>query len=314
PRDSGTRMNGHLDGVHGLDSVLIGATGAGVPLRFFLCGWGEEGVNIFAPPPGTPLYQGRFAPAVDMARRALPGGEPPPLDGKGPARAFDIFHLGEVDEVGHMHGASSPEYLAEARRAAAFVRGYASSLDLDQDALVVVSDHGHLPEGGHGGDEPAVSHALFLGAGSFFRRGVELGERPMRDLASTLAVLAGLPTPSSNLGLPMLDALSLDDAETSVVLAAPFDEATRFLCRLRPDPRCAAAAPLVARLRKPDPAAWEEAEALAGELTRARERDLDQRRARGGAIRLAVAATLLALACVAGLRARARIPRVGAWL
>src|SRR6185437_7189483 len=145
-------------------------------------------------------------------------------------------------------------------------------------------------------------------------RGVELGERPMRDLASTLAVLAGLPTPSSNLGLPMLDALSLDDAETSVVLAAPFDEATRFLCRLRPDPRCAAAAPLVARLRKPDPAAWEEAEALAGELTRARERDLDQRRARGGAIRLAVAATLLALACVAGLRARARIPRVGAWL
>ncbi len=313
PRDSGTRRNGDLQGVPGLDTVLLAAADAGVPLRVFLRSF-TEGVTILAPPPGTAIYEGRIAPAVEMARRNLAGGDLPALEGKHPARALDFVHWGEVDETGHRHGAASPEYLAQARNAAGFVRSYARTLDLEQDALIVLSDHGHLPEGGHGGDEPAVSHAFFLGVGGLFRRGVELGERPMRDVASTLAVLAGIRVPSSNLGLPMLDALSLGDVETSAILAGPFDESARFHCRVRPAPRCDAAAPLVARLRPGDPTAWEEASALHADLSLAHGRDLDARRERGGLRRLALAAAaLLALAFAIGLRLRSRLAGLSTW-
>ena len=317
PRDSGTRRNGDLDGVAGLDTVLRAASDAGVPLRLFARGFGDFGA-IMAPPPGTPVYEGRFAPAVDMARRGLAGGpEPPPFDGKGPVHAFDLFHWGEVDESAHLHGSRSPEYAREVVNAGAFVARYAASLDLDQDALVVVSDHGHLPEGGHGGDEPAVSHAFFLGLGGMFRRGVVLGERPMRDVAATLSILGGLRVPSSNLGLPMLDMLTLDEREASFLLTGPFDEAAHFACRLHPEARCAEIDPLVERLHKADPEASEAAEALHAALTRDRDRELDARRADGGPRRLGAAVALLAasaLVIVLSLRKRgARIAGGIAW-
>jgi hypothetical protein len=297
--------------VLGTKNVLRAAADAGVPLTLFARGFSDLGA-IVAPPPGTPLYKGRFAPAVDMVRRGLSGGrEPAAFDGRNPARALDLVHWGEVDETGHHHGGVSAEYREEAAHAAAFLVRYAASLDLDQDALVVVSDHGHLSEGGHGGDEPEVSHAMFLAVGGLFRQGVELGERPMRDVASTLAVVGGLRTPSSNLGLPMLDTLALDDDVISAVAAAPFDEAARFLCRLHgapPPPACSAIEPLVARLRRPDPAAWEEAQAIHADLSRERERALDARRARGGPRRLGAAAVLRGLAAAAASLALRRRP------
>ncbi len=118
----------------------------------------------------------------------------------------------------------------------------------------------------------------------------------MRDVASTLAVLGGLRPPSSNLGRPMLDALGLDDEQNSFLLAGPFDEAAHFLCRLHPGPRCAEIDPLVARLHKPDPTAWEEAVSLHAELSRDRDRDLDARTGAGRPLRLGVTAALIALA------------------
>jgi hypothetical protein len=73
-----------------------------------------------------------------MARRSLSGApELDAFDGKGPVRAFDFFHWGEVDEASHRHGGRSPEAHAEAENAAAFLVHYASTLDLDQDALVL---------------------------------------------------------------------------------------------------------------------------------------------------------------------------------
>lgn len=306
PRDSGTRRNGGLDPVVGLDSVLLAAGDAHVPLTLFARGFSDF-ATIVAPPAGTPVYKGEFALGVEIGRRRLAGGpELAAFDGKSPSRAFDFIHWGEVDESSHRHGGASAEARQEARNAAAFLISYASTLDLEQDSLIVVSDHGHLPEGGHGGDEPVVSHAFFLGVGGLFRRGVELGERPMRDVASTLALLGGLRPPSSNLGLPMLDALSLEEGAASFLLAAPFEEASRFLCQLRPDPRCAEVAPLAARLRKPDPDAWEEAESLHAALMGDRARELDARRAAGGPRRLSVAAAALALAALVLWRALVR--------
>lgn len=301
PRDSGTRRNGELGGVAGLDTVTRAAGDARVPVTVWAHGY-QDFASLMAPPAGARISLGKLGIGVELGKRGLAGAaplEPMSAEKPAPARALEIIHWGFVDDDGHAHGGRSPEYAASARAAADFVVRYARSLDFDQDALVVLSDHGHLPGGGHGGAEDVVRHALFLGVGPLFRRGVELGERPLRDVASTLSVLGGLRVPSSNLGLPMLDALTLDDEQTSFALAAPFDEAARFLCQLQPGPRCAAVEPLVARLRKPDPLAWEEAATLHAALTHDRDADLALRRELGAHRRLAVAAALIAAALAA---------------
>src|SRR5204862_234635 len=116
-------------------------------------------------------------------------------------------YLGEVDDAAHAGGTAAPAYKDATLAAGALVARFAASLDLDQDTLLVLSDHGHRPEGGHGGVEPEARRAFFLAAGGMVRQGVELGERPILDVAPTIALLAGVRAPTSSLGLPMLDLL-----------------------------------------------------------------------------------------------------------
>src|SRR6185295_14757877 len=116
-----------------------------------------------------------------------------------------------------------------------------------------------------------------------------------RDVAPTLSVVAGLRVPSSNLGRPMLDLLSLGDPATSVLLAAPFDQAAHFLCRLSPSDRCAEVDPLLLRLERADPAAWEEAEALHDALTKARDEALLTRAEQARRRRFSTAVGVLAI-------------------
>ncbi|MFO0757091.1 MAG: hypothetical protein U0359_11415 [Byssovorax sp.] len=203
-----------------------------------------------------------------------------------------------MDETAHVHGTLGPEHREAAERAGSLVARVAATLDPEQDTLLVLSDHGHVPRGGHGGDEPETHAAFLLASGGLARRGVELGERPAHDVASTLAVLAGLPSPGGNLGTPMLDMLSLDDRVAARLLAGPFDQAAHLLCRLSPSPRCAAIDAIVERLSRADASAAAEAETLAREIEAARDRALAGD-ARSAALRR-LSLTLLLIALAAG--------------
>lgn len=305
PRDSGTRLNGPRPGAAGLDSLMRAAGEARVPVSVFEQGYADFG-KLVAPPDGARRHGGSIAAFVDMVRRGV---EPPaPRPGPGaPAIAFDLVHFGRIDDEGHMHGARSPQYAAAARDGAAFAVRYAASLDLSEDALIVISDHGHIPSGGHGGAEPEVRHALFLAAGRPFRAGVALGERPMRDVAATLALALGLRAPSSGLGLPMMDALALPAPDAARALAAPFDQAARFSCRLAPSAACDGIEPIAARLVAGDPAALSAAEELHASLSRELDGKLETRRETGARRRLGVTAAAVALALWAAfVRARSR--------
>jgi hypothetical protein len=294
PRDSGIRLNGNLDrGVPGLDSITGLATAAGVAVDIRSREW-EPFPTLMHLPPKADLHIGRVGAFTELVTRRLPGSATlPPLEGDTPARKLTLFYIGEVDETAHAHGTLGPEHRDAAELAGSLVGHIARTLDLEQDALIIVSDHGHIPRGGHGGDEPDARAAFLLAAGAPIRKGVELGERPVRDVASTLALLAGLPTPGANLGRPMLDLLALGDRETAYLLAGPFDQSARFLCRLEPAAECAAIDALVDRLRHADPAARDEAEALAKRLGAAREHALAKRARDAARTRLAVAAALL---------------------
>jgi hypothetical protein len=294
PRDSGIRLNGNLDrGVPDLDSIPALAAAAGTQVELRSREW-EPFPTLMHPAKDADLRIGRVGAFTELTTRRLPGAPAlAPFDGKSPARALTLFYIGEVDETAHAHGTLGAEYRDATHLAGSLVARFAETLDLEQDTLVVVSDHGHIPRGGHGGDEPDAHAAFLLAAGGLMRKGVEIGERPGRDLASTLAVVAGLPSPGSNLGAPMLDLFSFGDREASYFLAGPFSQAAHFLCRLAPAPECAGVDPLVERLRKADPTAWEEAEALQKTLGEARDRALTTRARAAAEKRLALTAALL---------------------
>lgn len=67
-------------------------------------------------------------------------------------------YLCDADESGHLHGPLSPEYAASLARLDAHLSRLAeevdrlASADGDDWLLVVTTDHGHVDEGGHGGD------------------------------------------------------------------------------------------------------------------------------------------------------------------
>jgi hypothetical protein len=115
----------------------------------------------------------------------------------------------DVDAVGHRQGADASDYKAAALRADARLGRLMAALDPIRDALVVVSDHGHLGTGGHGGSEPEVLRAVFSAWGGPFGTHVLLPPAPMRDLAPTLAAALGIEPPKQSMGTPMLDALGM---------------------------------------------------------------------------------------------------------
>jgi hypothetical protein len=164
-------------------------------------------------------YEEGLRAALEGARevlRAVPAG-------------FAWVELHIADEAGHNWGAASAEYARAARLADDALRGLAAEVDLARETLVVVGDHGHVDEGGHGGDEEAVMTVPLVLAGRGVRRGA--GRCRHTDLAPTLSALLGLPIPASNQGRPRAEALEVDDDGRLRLLQATAVQRDAFLAR-----------------------------------------------------------------------------------
>ena len=170
---TGNDLTGHRLAEHP-DFVTV-ATRAGLPTLLAITGWpplalAEDGGPLFAEAARREL--------VAVAEVSLAGWDAADQDTTelaariltedGPRLAF--VYLGAVDFAGHAVGAGAA--YREAARAAdqrvgrllAAVRsrpGYAA----EGWTTVVVTDHGHLDQGGHGGREPEVATAWVAAAG-----------------------------------------------------------------------------------------------------------------------------------------------------
>jgi hypothetical protein len=137
-----------------------------------------------------------------------------------PANALVLIHIDQVDYAGHHEGgARDPRWNAAATRADAYLREIVSSLDLSQDTVLVISDHGQLNRGGHGGQEPILLLEPFVLAG----KGIKPGQYPdmqMIDVAPTLAALLGTNIPASSQGRTLWQMLDATEQQTAVVGAA----------------------------------------------------------------------------------------------
>jgi hypothetical protein len=218
PRDSGVRLNATLtDVTGGLDNLTAVARDAGRPINYFGGGFASFGATTFA----HVIHRGHIATEVApfLVRQRL-----------------TMSYFGAVDEAGHVSGEDSQEFRDQTRRAAVYLWRHWSMLDPSKDRMLVVSDHGHLPSGGHGGIERSTRRALFAIAGKDVKPAVELEQRPLRDVASTIAVLSGLKTPACNTGRPMLDTLTWSDVDKARALASPFQQSGRLLSQLASNP------------------------------------------------------------------------------
>ena len=133
-----------------------------------------------------------------------------------------LVHLSQVDATGHAFGGASDRYYRAALRVDELIRRLANAADLRISALVVVSDHGHLDQGGHGGSEPVVTRVPFVLVGPGVRPG-DYGTIPAVDVAPTLAALLGLPIPAESHGTVRFEMLEMSDAvraEKAMALAA----------------------------------------------------------------------------------------------
>jgi predicted AlkP superfamily pyrophosphatase or phosphodiesterase len=160
-------LTGHRLAEHP-DFVTV-ATRAGLPTLLAVSGWPP----LALPENGGPLFAeaGRreFAAVTevglagwDAADEAITEVATSVLAGDGPRLSF--VYLGAVDIVGHVLGAGAA--YREAARAADQRVGRLldavrsrPSYEREGWTTVVVTDHGHLDQGGHGGREPEVATA-----------------------------------------------------------------------------------------------------------------------------------------------------------
>ena len=188
---TGNDMTGHRLADHP-DFVTL-ATRAGLPTLLAVSGWpplalAENGGPLFAEAARREFVAvaEESLAGWDAADEAVTGLAASILARDGPRMSF--VYLGAVDAVGHALGAGTA--YREAARAAdhrvgrllAAVRSRPSSAR-EGWTVVVVTDHGHLDRGGHGGREPEVATAWAAAAGPGISLGAAAGHPPDADRA-----------------------------------------------------------------------------------------------------------------------------------
>ncbi|MGE0395805.1 MAG: alkaline phosphatase family protein [Kofleriaceae bacterium] len=231
PMASGVRTNHHATPVT-LDTLMDRAHAAGlhdasatdydVLPRLFLRRRGDaripveaielddEEANVLAPDADlvSPFDDARYAP--------WPGGfsEAGAALAEGNAELV-IMLVGAVDAAGHQHGAASEEYRIAAEGADRALARALGRVDLAEDAIVIVADHGHTARGGHGGVEPEVVAVPFIAAGAGIVPGATPRDARLIDVAPTVSALLGIPAPGHGLGRTLVEILALSPEDAA---------------------------------------------------------------------------------------------------
>lgn len=215
PQDvSGIRNNAHV-GPARADDLALRVREAGGTV-----GWALEGV---------PWFHDLFGRREDRYERPCsPGGlevvsgvVKEPACGKGGPFAFmgpvlsahpglAVLHFVGIDHAGHSAGAESASYRTAANEAMAAVADLRSADDAavpeaQRPVWMLGADHGHLPQGGHGGPESPVRRTTWVGLWpSPTAARVEIpGVVPAERLASTFAAILGVAPPAMAMGEPL---------------------------------------------------------------------------------------------------------------
>lgn len=216
PHLSGVRTNQYRGPVP-LDSAFARARAAGLRTRYltgFVSGAGhlflpalDEAASVFAWPE---LFERTAAGAI-----ASPD-------------ALVVIHVPIVDVAGHEDGADSDEYRAAVAATDDLLARLLARVDLERDTVILVSDHGHIDAGGHGGREEEVVEVPLILAGAGIVRGAGVEHVRLVDVAPTLCALLGIPAPAHAVGRTLVAALTLEAEVAAALAAADTSRATKL--------------------------------------------------------------------------------------
>src|SRR4030065_668534 len=128
-----------------------------------------------------------------------------------------LIHIDQVDYAGHHEGGPiDPRWDAAATRSDGLVKEIVSAMDLTQDTLLVISDHGQVNRGGHGGQDPVVLQEPFVLAGKGVIPG-DYGDINMVDVAPTIAAILGTNIPATNEGQPHIEIFDFTLAQVDTI-------------------------------------------------------------------------------------------------
>jgi hypothetical protein len=140
-----------------------------------------------------------------------------------------LIHIDQVDYAGHHEGGpKSQNWTDAARRSDNLLAQIAATLDFSKDTLLVISDHGQIDAGGHGGQDPICLQEPFVLVGAGVVPG-DYGNVNMVDVAPTLAALLGVNIPASAQGQVRTTMLDLSDSVRTVLPAAVEAQQTTLL-------------------------------------------------------------------------------------
>ncbi len=138
-----------------------------------------------------------------------------------------LVDLNGVDHAGHTQGGPDAQAWEIAAGAAdAQIALLSGTLDLATDTLVVVSDHGHIGPGGHGGTEAAVMTEPLLVVGGPVTPG-DYDDADQIDVAPTVATILGTRLPAASQGRPLTDMLRAEPPGLSAALTTQQQQLAR---------------------------------------------------------------------------------------
>jgi hypothetical protein len=237
PSASGVRTNHHatpvtldtlMDRVHAAKLQVVTATDYAVLPQLFLRSAVPEDIDIDAlqDPLASSIIEAPdstlVSPFDDARYVPWPGGfaaAGTALVSGGKADLV-VLLVSSVDIAGHRYGADSTQYREAAEstdRALARVLG---KVDLAEDAIVVLADHGHTKRGGHGGTEPEVLSVPLILAGAGIDRAGSADDARLIDIAPTVSALLGIAAPGHGLGKTLTHVLAIDPSARTRIEAA----------------------------------------------------------------------------------------------
>jgi hypothetical protein len=179
------------------DNLYSAATRLGLSTAISAFNWFEKLIPLQA------VSTSFYTAGEDQAADQQVTGAALPWLGKGQYQLV-LIHLDQVDYAGHYEGGPiDPRWDEAATRADALLQQIASSMDLTKDTILVISDHGQIDTGGHGGQDPIVLLEPFVLAGKGVIPG-DYGDIQMVDVAPTVAAILGTNIPATNQGHPQV--------------------------------------------------------------------------------------------------------------
>lgn len=202
-----TIATGTWPGKHGVvDNDFRDHRLAGHPNLLVRAKQADPALTTYAITSWPPLHQYVFAGEVDH-RLVLDGDDWARNDRTVGAEAvrhlaasdhrLGFVYFGSLDEAAHEHGSRSPEYDAAIRAVDGYVRALLDAIAAREEhgredwLILLTTDHGHRPEGGHGGQTDAERSTFLIGIGDALDDELAKTGR-LVDIAPTLLAHVGV--------------------------------------------------------------------------------------------------------------------------